>query len=380
MKLNRIVCLTTLTLAVIGCKVDSSYDFSELDTTMTVLKGAEFPVPSVQLKLKDVYPLDDFDYVQVDGAGNYLIRFDCDPIEVSVEFPESPAFDGDRIPIDFDPVVYHFDGVPELLSGHDPSVLVDLSEMVVTMAVNSTLPAAFSVHANLEAVRSGAVTTRCPVDNLGVSAYGREIFNLVAKDHSDLEGDIVIPGLDKLLNPIPNSLIINDMEIFSPASERAKIESGQTYKMDCRTFLESPIIFSEGTRFHGSMPIDAQLDLEQIGLKKAVLSVGIENSLPLDFSFSLDAYDADGNRLTDVQIAPDFDKISGLSQTTGSITLTSKDDLRFSSLRLELTASVLADNPHDRRTYLNERQGLFLSNMVLSLPEGIEIHLDSPSK
>ena len=138
MKLNRIVCLTTLTLAVIGCKVDSSYDFSELDTTMTVLKGAEFPVPSVQLKLKDVYPLDDFDYVQVDGAGNYLIRFDCDPIEVSVEFPESPAFDGDRIPIDFDPVVYRFDGVPELLSGHDPSVLVDLSEMVVTMAVNST--------------------------------------------------------------------------------------------------------------------------------------------------------------------------------------------------------------------------------------------------
>ena len=182
MKLNRIVCLTTLTLAVIGCKVDSSYDFSELDTTMTVLKGAEFPVPSVQLKLKDVYPLDDFDYVQVDGAGNYLIRFDCDPIEVSVEFPESSAFDGDRIPIDFDPVVYHFDGIPELLSGHDPSVLVDLSEMVVTMAVNSTLPAAFSVHANLEAVRSGAVTTRCPVDNLGVSAYGREIFNLVAKD------------------------------------------------------------------------------------------------------------------------------------------------------------------------------------------------------
>jgi hypothetical protein len=190
----------------------------------------------------------------------------------------------------------------------------------------------------------------------------------------------VVPGLEKLLNPIPDALRITELEISSEASERAKVDHSQRYEISCEIYLESPILFSEGTYFHRSMTINASLNLEQIGLKKALLPVDIENSLPLDFAFSIEAQDEHGNPVDGIAISTDFDRIPGIATTSGTITLTAEDDIRFSRLNMELTASALAENPHDQRTYLNRQQGLYLSNMSLYLPDGIQIHLDSSAQ
>ena len=370
----RSLVLVFFVLPVIGCKVDSEYDFSNLDTTMTVLKGVEFPVPNARILLRDVFPLENNDFITCDESGNYLVHVVLDPIDLQILFPDS---DEDRISVNFEPVVYTFEAVPDFLSGKDQRVVLDLSGLQVDMRVDSDIPSEFSISTAIESIRSGTVSRRCSIDDLAV-AYGsnRYVF-LEEKSSSDPDYYRAVPNLGKLFYPIPDALRISSLELYANAAQRALVEHDRVYNLSCLVSAESPIRFVEGTRFVMSAPLNAELNLEEIGLKKAVLSLQIDNSMPFDFSFGLHAFDASGNRLDSIQVAPDFESIPALGRTSGSITLTTSGDLRFSNLELELTASVpatLASSDY-YGTCLNRNQGLNLTGMSLSLPDGIQISI-----
>ena len=372
--LLRSLLIVSFALSVFGCKVDPAYDFSNLDTTVTLLKGAEFPVPNARILLKDVFQLDDNDFITCDESGDYLIHVALDPVDLQFYIPDS---DADKVPVGFEPVRYSFEDVPDFLSGKDQRVVLDFSDMKVDLCIDSDIPAEFSVRTAIESIRSGEVSQRCSIDDLNV-AYGsnRYVF-LEEKSFSDPENYRAVPGLGKLFSPIPDALGISTLEVFADAAQRALVAHDQIYSLSCQASAESPIRFAEGTRFVMSAPLNAELNLEEIGLKKAVLSLQIENSMPLAFSFALYAYDASGNRLDSIQVTPDFETIAALGRTNGSITLTTAGDLRFSSLELELTASVpssLASSDY-YGPYLNRNQGLNLTGMSLYLPDGIQISL-----
>lgn len=372
--LLRSLLIVFLALASVGCKVDPEYDFSHLDTTVTVLKGAEFPVPNARILLRDVFPLDDNEFITCDERGNYLIDVALDPIDLQFPIPES---DSDRIPVDFEPVPYSFENVPDFLSGKDQRVVLDLSDMKVDLTIDSDIPAEFSVRTAIESFRSGTVSRRFSIDNLTVACGNNHYVFLEEKSDSDPDNYRAVPGLGKLFSPIPDSLRIGTLDVFADAEQRALVAHDRMYNLSCRVSAESPIRFAEGTRFVLSAPLNASLNLEEIGLKKAVLSLDIENSMPLDFAFALHAFDASGNELDSIQVTPDFEKISALGRTSGSITLSTAGDLRFSSLELELTAS--APSSLTSSDYygpcLNRNQGLNMTGMSLYLPDGIQISL-----
>ena len=376
--LVRYFILVFLALPVIGCKVDTEYDFANLDTTVTVLKGAEFPVPNARILLKDVFPLENNDFIACDASGNYLINVALDPIDMQFYIPESGE---DKVSVDFMSVQYTFDEVPDFLSGKDQRVVLDLSDMQVGLRVDSDIPAELSIGTVIESIRSGAVSQRCSIKDLNV-AYGSNQYVFVEeKSFSDPDNYRALPGLGKLLSPIPDAVRIGNVEVYVDAEQRARVAHDQLYHLSCLVSAESPIMFAEGTRFLLSAPLNASLNLDEIGLKKAVLSLQIENSMPLDFSFTLHAFDASGNRLDSIQVAPDFESIPALGRTNGSITLTTPGDLRFSSLELELTASVPASLASSEYygTCLNRNQGLNLTGMSLYLPDGIQIKLNPSS-
>ena len=370
----RSLAVVFFVLPVIGCKVDSEFDFSNLDTTMTVLKGAEFPVPNARILLKDVFPLENNEFITCDASGNYLINVALDPIDMQFYIPESGA---DKVSVDFMSVQYTFDEVPDFLSGKDQRVVLDLSDMHVGLCVDSDIPAELSFGTTIESIRSGAVSRRCSVDDLNV-VYGTNRYVFVEeKSSSHPDNYRSLPGLGKLFSPVPDAVRIGDVEVYVDAEQRAQVAHDRLYHLSCLVSAESPIKFAEGTRFILSAPLNASLNLDEIGLKKAVLSLQIENSMPLDFSFTLHAFDASGNRLDSIQVEPDFETIPALDRTSGSITLTTTGDLRFSSLELELTASVpssLASSDY-YGPCLNKNQGLNLTGMSLYLPDGIQISL-----
>ncbi len=374
--LLRLFLPAALLFPVIGCQVDPAYDFSKLDTTVTLFRGLDFPVPDAQILLKDVFSLEkDYDFIRCDGAGNYLIHLDMDPVQLQFPLPETGS---DQIPVPFDPIEYTFDAVPDLLSGKDQTVVVDLSDMLVTLTVDSDIPAVASVDATIDAIRSDKVSARCSVEGLDIN-YGNYQHFFVGKESPDFPDYYrVLPELGKMFSPFPDAIRLSSLGVFMDAEQRSYVSHDQLYNISCQFSAESPIRFAHGTHFSMSAPLNAELDLDEIGLKTAVLFLAIENTTPLDFSFRLYAYDADGKRLDSIQVTPDFEMIPALKTIGGSIALTAPGDLRFASLSLELTASA-PGNLDPSRSCLNRNQGLRLTGMSLYLPDGIQIKLDSDS-
>ena len=371
--LFRKLITVVLVLPVIGCKVDPEYDFSKLDTTVTLFKGLELPVPDVQILLKDVFSLEeDYDFIRSDGAGNYLIHLDMDPINLQFPFPDT---DSDQIPVPFEPVEYKFDAVPDFLSGKDQTVVVDLSDMQVSLLVDSDIPAVATVGATIEAIRSGKVSTRCSVGGLDFN-FGRTEYCFVGKQSPTFPDYYrVLPELGKMFTPIPDALRLGALDVSMEKDQRESVPLDQLYNISCQLSAESPIRFAAGTHFSMSAPLKAELNLDEIGLKTAVLYLAIDNTTPLDFTFNLYAYDAAGKRVDTIKVTPDFETIPALSGISGSITLTTPGDLRFSSLSLEMTASAPA-GIDPAKSCLNRNQGLKLMGMSLYLPDGIQIRLD----
>ena len=300
---------------------------------------------------------------------------DMDPVHLQFPLPDTGS---DQIPVSFEPIEYTFDAVPDLLSGKDQTVVVDLSDMLVTLAVDSDIPAEASVDATIDAIRSGKVSARCSVEGLDIN-YGNYQHFFVGKESPDFPDYYrVLPELGKLFSPIPDALRLSSLGVFMDAEQRSYVSHDQQYNISCQFSAESPIRFAQGTHFSMSTPLNAELDLDEIGLKTAVLFLTIDNTTPLDFFFRLYAYDAAGKRLDSIQVTPDFEKIPALSTIGGSITLTTPGDLRFASLSLEMTASA-PGNIDPTRNYLNRNQGLRLTGMSLYLPDGIQIRLDSDS-
>ena len=367
--------LFVLCCAATGCKVDPLYDFSTLDSEITLLKGATFPVPSPpSISLADILDLDGFPYIVTDVNGDYLISFTLDPVEMSVMIPGDIT--GGQIPTGYEPEAYSFGGVPDFLSSDGQHVEPDLSEMELRLSIDSGIPADFTVSSRLETFRNGTLQRSYLVENLQVP-YGKSEYLLRERPDGSL-GSIWVPELGKLLAPVPDEFRISALDVYATEDQLALVQVGDVYDLTCLASVRTPISFSENTRFKVSAPLEAELNLEQIGLKKAALHLDVENTIPLDFTVDLYALDGDGKRIDSIQF---FDSgsvsVPGGSATPLCLNLTTPGDLRFKSLILTLSAS---SKPSLAGVHFNRSQVIRFSNLYLELPDGIQVKLEEPEK
>ena len=365
--------MTILTLT--GCKVDPLFDLSNIDKEITLFKGATFPVPSPPpISLADILDLDGYPYIVVDGNGDYIISFALDPIEMSVEIPENVM--GGKIPVGFSPESYSFSGAPEFLSSDALHVEPDLSEMELGFTINSGIPAVFTVSSQLETFRNKRSQNSYLIENLEVR-YGVNHYTLSERAGGS-PGSILVPELGKLLSPVPDEFKISSLDVFATDDQLALVKPGDVYDLTCSASVRTPIAFSENTHFKVSAPLDAELNLSQIGLKKAALHLDVENLIPLDLTVDLYALDGDGKRIDSIKF---FDSgtvsVPGKATTSLCLNLTTEGDLRFSSLVLTLSAS---SKPELAGIHFNRSQVIRFSNLYLELPDGIQVRLDESNQ
>lgn len=367
----RVCFLLCCVIPLLGaCQVDQSYDLSKLDTEMTLMKGSVFPVPSPDpVYLKDIIQADGYAYITTIENGDYYIHFDVPWVRMDVQVPA--VLDGNRIPTGFKPIRYSFGAVPDFLSSDGSHVEPDLSQMHVFLDLESDIPADLSVNCTLESLKGGSVQQKFEIDNLAVpSGFTQYTLRERAVDgHSE----VVVPGLGKLLSPVPDEFQISTLDVFAGAGLNS-IDHEQTYHFLCDASVWAPICFSADTRFRVAVPLDAGLNLEQVGLKRAILYGEVENTIPLDFTMDLYALDSQGNRISTIRFSqPGDQRIPGLGNAPLSLELNTDGDLRFSSLVLDLTAS---SNALLAGAHFNTEQGISLRNLYLELPDGIVINLD----
>ena len=263
-----------------ACQVDSDYNLEKLDTKVTILKNAEFPVPDMTpFKLGDYLDLDGYEYIVCDEKGDYQVSFALEPMTATVTLPD--LGDQDRIQTNYKPVVYGFDAIPDFLYSQDGQIAPDLSEMEVHVEMDSEIPAEFSIGSTIETLRSGAVQHKYVIDNLPIR-QGKNDYWLM--EEPTRENGIAVPGLGNLLSPFPDALKMSELTVYSTADQRALVSPGTEYGLTLKASVSSPVCFKADNRFTLSFPIDAKLDLEQVGLKQAILYLDYENTIPLNFS------------------------------------------------------------------------------------------------
>lgn len=370
---NLILTVTSLVLCAVGCKVDMSYDLSNLDTEITVMKGVTFPVPSPKpITLADIVGLDEYPYITVDGNGDYIISFAMDPAEITVMIPEYVPGVGGQIPTGYVPETFSLGGIPDFLSSESMHVEPDLSDLLLNLSINSGIPAVFTVNSTLETFRKGYPQRSYLVENLRVP-YGKTDY-LLSENPDGTPNSIGIPELGKLLSPVPDEFRISALDVYADADQLALVTPGDVYDLTCNVSVRTPISFSADTRFKVKTNLDAELNLKEIGLKKAALHMDLENTIPLDFSVNLYALDSEGNRIETIQFSnPDSAVIPGRATSSQCLYLTTQGDLRFAGLVLELEAS---SSPAFAGIHFNRSQEIRFSKLYLELPDGIQVKMD----
>ena len=360
------IALSAVCAVVSGCKVDSSFDFTQLDTENTLFKGFTIPVGNVRrLTLEELFDFEESQYFFAVGNGDYSIHVPFDPFDFDVPVPlTSDQIAGSG-------TAYEFSGFPSFMDNQDNIVKVALSGVEVTITVDSRIPDAVTLSTGVDLSRSGSITRQYQVNDLTIGP-GKTTF-VFSEAGSGSRNDVVykkLSELDSFFSPVPDMLTINDFHVEIPSNT-----AYGSYRVSCQVTVDSPVAFSADSRCDLTIPIEnASVNLDKVGLKKAVLTMDAYNSVPLEFSLSAVALDAEGNRIPGISALTDVPVAAGKTDspvcTPLTVTLTTDGDLRFDGIELHLYA---ASNASVSGVLLNKNQGIELKNLVITLPDGITV-------
>ena len=367
-KLFHLLFAGTLVLSVTGCIVDTRYDLDKLNTEMTVLKGFTIPVPDVTFKLGDLLQLDGYDYITCDENGDYCIRFDLDPLALQVTMP---SFDeGYKVPVDFQPLPYSFGSVPAFISGNGQQFEADLTDMTITVEADSEIPASFTASGTVEALSKGTVTNSCQFENFRLY-QGKRTYAF--REQATYSNEISVPGLSHLLSPFPDAVQLGSVDLYADPDQDLQALTGKTYGLGFKTRVETLVCFRENSRVTFTMPVEAELNLDEIGLKRAEFYATYDNTIPLNFSLAVHAEDAEGKKVDGVEAAIS-DQIYGRTKSGIYVDLTTGGDLRFARIVLELT--VTSDS-RLAGLHINQNQEIRFTDISIYLPDGVQVRLDT---
>ena len=291
-----------------------------------------------------------------------------------------PSFDAKDFSIDIQ------DKLPKELAGSD--VNIELSDVQVTLDLDSTLPFGFDLNANLIASTGATVhheyvlgpltfdANAKTVWSLGTHANGEES-GIKYKEVKDKDGH----GLGSLLSPIPAKVEVKDFNVSFDETKWITAESGKTYGGVLSADIKAPLAFSPETNLSISLDMDdMEVNLDQVSgyLKydtKAEVKFSYENEIPLNFAMTMVVKDADKKVMEGV--APkDAITIKAASKTGPS-----KNDVKIEltipsggkmikSIGFTVTASG-----EDASLRLNPNQKISLKNVKFCLPDGVTTDL-----
>ena len=271
---------------------------------------------------------------------------------------------------------------------NSPGNNIELSDVEVNLSVDSTLPFAFDLNADLDAV-GNRVYKLGPL-NFAANTETKYVLGDFAKDET-VNGINYkkVAGLGQIFSPIPSRIEVKNFDIGFDESQWITAESGKNYTGTFKAGVKAPFAFSSNTSLSlGYEMNDLNVDLSVAGeyLKgdtRAVIKMQAINEIPFKFSLNIVAQDADKKPIEGVRITPDVIEIAAGSiaqpaTTNPEITIVLPAGAKLiKGMSIEFTATV--DNEH-AGTPLNKNQSLTLKNIKLSLPDGVTMDLKDIAK
>lgn len=290
---------------------------------------------------------------------------------------------------------YSIGELPEQLQG--ANTVLDMAALQIDFDIYNSSPAKSLFGFNLRTFKEDHQLKELKFSGLTIEANGNTKYSISEDGTKVTEGytPYAKEGLNSILIPMPDKFVIADMDCRL-AEENLTLALPSTYQFDFSYNVTAPLSFGEKAALSLPfvIPINASKDEDdgnesgdgtssmEVSAPSAKLKARIQNTIPLNFTLACTVCDADGNELPSgsdnikVEISLKDEIIKGGTiekpgESEVEIQLTGIDmNFNLPAIKLDFSASGSSEL---KGICLNENQAITLSDISLSVPEGITI-------
>ena len=289
-----------------------------------------------------------------------------------------------------EPTNVELTNLPDFLQ--DDEVKLDINNPIFSFKANNPLQTNIEMDGVMTGYKNGQVTK---VVKIGSGNGGNPIILKPSGDNQQtisltrvataIEGatNVVVPNLNDIIETIPDYITV-DLEPTVKSDDYYNVELGQKYILNSSYDIDVPLNFGSNLKIVYDETIDNfDLDLEDVDIKKAILSINAVNTIPLAMEIkneNVSALDANGNVIKDIDVTVEgtiTESKDGKAEVSSTLNINLNETAEGAISKLDgLKLKVTAVPGQATDVQLLSTQWLQLTDMKLKIPNGIKVDLN----
>ena len=294
--------------------------------------------------------------------------------------------------MDVKPTEVELTNLPDFLQ--DEEVKLDITNPVFSFKANNPLNEEIEMDGIMTGYKNGKVTKTVKIGsgNGGVpiklkpSGNKQQTISIVRNEKTVVETGatkVIVPNLNDIIETIPDRISV-ELKPAVKTDYYYTVNLGQDYVLNSEYNIDIPLSFGSGLKIVYEETIDDfDLDLEDVDIKKAIISITADNTIPLKMEIkneNVSALDVNGNKITDINVTVEgtiTESKDGKSIATSQLNINLVSTKEGAISKLDgLFFKVTAVPGQATDVQLLSSQWMQLKDMKLKIPNGIKVDLN----
>ena len=294
--------------------------------------------------------------------------------------------------IDVKPTEVELNNLPDFLQ--DDEIRLDITNPVFSFNANNPLNTDVEMDGVLTGYKDGKVTKIVKIGSgnggasitLKPSGDKQQTISIVRDEQTVVEANatkVVVPNLNDIIETIPDHINV-ELKPAVKTEQYYTVNLGQDYTLNSAYDIDIPLSFGSNLKIVYEETLDNfDLDLEDVDIKKAVLSINAVNTIPLAMEIKNDnvsALDANGNVIKDIDVTVEgtiTESKDGKTEVSSTLNVNLNETAEGAISKLDgLKLKITAVPGQATDVQLLSTQWMQLKDMKLKIPNGIKVDLN----
>ena len=325
-----------------------------------------------------------------DPSGNGSLNIT--PTITLAEMAVSEVYGTIQPDIDVKPTEVELNNLPDFLQ--DDEIRLDITNPVFSFNANNPLNTDVEMDGVLTGYKDGKVTKIVKIGSgnggasitLKPSGDKQQTISIVRDEQTVVEANatkVVVPNLNDIIETIPDHINV-ELKPAVKTEQYYTVNLGQDYTLNSAYDIDIPLSFGSNLKIVYEETLDNfDLDLEDVDIKKAVLSINAVNTIPLAMEIKNDnvsALDANGNVIKDIDVTVEgtiTESKDGKTEVSSALNVNLNETAEGAISKLDgLKLKITAVPGQATDIQLLSTQWMQLKDMKLKIPNGIKVDLN----
>lgn len=325
-----------------------------------------------------------------DPSGNGSLNIT--PTITLAEMAVSEVYGTIQPDIDVKPTEVELNNLPDFLQ--DDEIRLDITNPVFSFNANNPLNTDVEMDGVLTGYKDGKVTKIVKIGSgnggasitLKPSGDKQQTISIVRDEQTVVEANatkVVVPNLNDIIETIPDHINV-ELKPVVKTEQYYTVNLGQDYTLNSAYDIDIPLSFGSNLKIVYEETLDNfDLDLEDVDIKKAVLSINAVNTIPLAMEIKNDnvsALDANGNVIKDIDVTVEgtiTESKDGKTEVSSALNVNLNKTAEGAISKLDgLKLKITAVPGQATDVQLLSTQWMQLKDMKLKIPNGIKVDLN----